>query len=113
MTTTALADGRLAFYLTGKFGEDWKLTASADTREESVEDMFTNFLDKSPDSLFRRIDPDYHYPTYGDDGTVDETAPTQGKFYAKLSKDESHLLWDSLRRFWSSPQLKILACQVW
>ena len=27
------ADGRLAFYVNGKFGEDWKLTASADTRE--------------------------------------------------------------------------------
>jgi hypothetical protein len=54
----SVADGRLAFYVTGKFGEDWKLTASADTREEPVEDLFSNFLDKSPDSLFRRIDPD-------------------------------------------------------
>ena len=49
-----------------------------------VEDLFSNFLDKSPDALFRRIDPDYHYPTFGDDGTVDETAPTLGKFYVKL-----------------------------
>ena len=59
--------------------------------------MFTNFLDKSPDSLFRRIDPDYHYPTFGDDGTVDEMAPTQGKFYAKLAKDESHALWGNFK----------------
>ena len=44
------ADGRLAFYLNGKFGEDWKLTASADTREGSVEDLFSNFLDKSPEA---------------------------------------------------------------
>ena len=93
----ALADGRLAFYVTGKFGEGWKLTASADTREQSVEDMFTNFLDKSPDELFRRIDPDYFYPTYGDDGTVDETAPTQGKFFAKLSKDDSYALWGNFK----------------
>jgi hypothetical protein len=28
-------------------------------------------MDKSPESLFRRIDPDYYYPTYGDDGTVE------------------------------------------
>ena len=40
----------------------WRLTASADTREGPVKDLFSNFLDKSPDSLFRRIDPDYHYP---------------------------------------------------
>ena len=87
------ADGRLAFYLDGKFGDDWKLTASADTREEPLEDLFSNFLDKSPEALFRRIDPDYHYPTFGDDGTVEETAPTSGKFYAKLSRRESHALW--------------------
>ena len=89
------ADGRLAFYLNGKFGEDWKLTASADTREGSVEDLFDNFLDKSPEHLFRRIDPDYHYPTFGDDGTVEQGAPTSGKFYVKLSKAESHALWGS------------------
>ena len=87
------AEGRLAFFLTGKFGEDWGLTASADTREGSIDELFTNFLDKSPESLFRRIDPDYHYPTFGDDGTVQELAPTLGKFYVKLSKDESHLMW--------------------
>jgi flagellar motor protein MotB len=91
------ADGRLAFYVNGKFGEGWKLTASADTREEPVQDLFTNFLDKSPDALFRRIDPDYHYPTFGDDGTVDEMAPTQGKFFAKLQKDESHAMWGNFK----------------
>jgi flagellar motor protein MotB len=91
------ADGRLAFYLNGKFGEDWKLTASADTREGSVEDLFDNFLDKSPEALFRRIDPDYHYPTFGDDGTVEQGAPTSGKFYVKLSKAESHALWGSFK----------------
>ncbi|MDH5567747.1 MAG: OmpA family protein, partial [Myxococcales bacterium] len=90
-------DGRLAFYLNGKFGEDWKLTASADTREEPVEDLFSNFLDKSPDALLRRIDPDYTTPTFGDDSSVEETAPTLGKFYLKLSKDESHALWGNFK----------------
>ncbi|MBW2724968.1 MAG: OmpA family protein, partial [Deltaproteobacteria bacterium] len=91
--TDSWADGRLAFYLTGKFAEDWKLTASADTREDSIEDLFSNFMDKSPESLFRRIDPDYHYPTFGDDGTVEEMAPTLGKFFVKVNKKESHALW--------------------
>ncbi len=93
----SFADGRLAFYVTGKFAEDWKLTASADTREDEVTDLFSNFLDKSPDSLFRRIDPDYHYPTFGDDSTVEETAPTSGKMYLKLSKDENHALWGNFK----------------
>jgi len=87
------ADGRLAFFVSGEFGEDWRLTASADTGEQAIGDMFTNFLDKSPDSLLRRIDPDYYYPTFGDDGTVEELAPTMGKFYVRLSRHENHALW--------------------
>ena len=62
-----------------------------------MKDLFSNFLDKSPDSLFRRIDPDYHYPTFGDDGTVEETAPTLGKFFVKLSKDENHAMWGNFK----------------
>jgi len=90
-------DGRLAFYVNGKFGDHWKLTASADTNEGPIEDLFSNLLDKSPDSLFRRIDPDYHYPTFGDDATVDEMAPTMGKFYVKLSQHENYGLWGNFK----------------
>jgi hypothetical protein len=59
----------------------------------AVKDIFSNFLDKSPDSLFRRIDPDYHYPTFGDDSVVEEMAPTLGKFYVKASRAENYGLW--------------------
>jgi flagellar motor protein MotB len=90
-------DGRLAFYVNGRWGEDWKLRASADTREGSVSQLFSNFLDKSPESLLRRIDPDYYYPTFGDDGTVEETAPTLGKFFVKLSQRANHALWGNFK----------------
>ena len=90
-------DGRLAFFVNGKFGEHWKLTASADTREGPVEDLFSNFLDKSPESLFRRIDPDNHYPTFGDDGVVEEAAPTLGKLYVKLSQGENYGMWGNFK----------------
>jgi flagellar motor protein MotB len=90
-------DGRLAFYLNGKLSQHWRLTASADTREGPVEDLFSNFLDKSPDSLFRRIDPDYHYPTFGDDGVVEEMAPTLGKFYVKASRGENYGMWGNFK----------------
>ena len=89
----SFANGRLAFFTQGRWGEDWRLTASADTREGPVEDLFTNFLDKSPQALFRRLDPDYHMPTFGDDGSIDQMAPTLGKFYVKLEKGDDHLLW--------------------
>jgi flagellar motor protein MotB len=90
-------DGRLAFYTNGKFGEGWGLTASADTLEGPVQDLFSNFMDKSPDALFRRVDPQYFYPTYGDDSTVEEGAPTLGKFYMKLKKNESYGLWGNFK----------------
>lgn len=86
-------DGRLAFYTNGKFGNNWQLTASADTLEGPVNSLFSNFMQKSPDALFRRIEPDYYYPTYGDDSTTEEGAPTLGKFYVKLKKDEHYGIW--------------------
>ncbi len=89
--------GRLAFYTKGKFGNGWGLTASADTREGPLDEIFSNFLDKSPESLFRRFDPDYHYPTFGDDSTVVEDAPTSGKFYVKLNKEENYGLWGNFK----------------
>jgi uncharacterized repeat protein (TIGR01451 family) len=90
-------EGRLAFYTKGKFENGWSLTASADTREAPLDELFSNFLDKSPEALFRRIDPDYHYPTYGDDSTVTQDAPTYGKFYVKMKKEETYGLWGNFK----------------
>jgi len=90
-------DGRLAFYLNGKVSQNWHLTASADTREGPVKDLFSNFLDKSPDSLFRRIDPAYYYPSFGDNGVVEEMAPTLGKFYVKASNGQNYGMWGNFR----------------
>ena len=85
--------GRLAFYSNGIFDNGWSLTASADTREGPLGDIFSNFLEKTPEALFRRMDPDAHYPTFGDDSTVVEDAPTSGKFYVKAKKDKTYGLW--------------------
>ncbi len=86
-------DGRLAFYTNGEFGDDWELVSSADTQEGPVDELFTNFVEKDPKALFRRIDPDLAYPTFADDSTVWENAPTSGKFYMKLRKQENFGLW--------------------
>ncbi|MDP1634369.1 MAG: OmpA family protein, partial [Gallionellaceae bacterium] len=98
-------DGRLAFYTKGKFGDDWQLTASADTREGPLKDIFSNFMNKAPDAMFRRIDPDYYYPSYGDDSTVEEGAPTLGKLYVKLKKAENHILWGNFKVGYSGSSL--------
>jgi flagellar motor protein MotB len=90
-------DGRLAFFVNGKFSEHWKLTAGADTREGPLEDIFSNFMDKSPDALFRRIDPDYYYPTFGDDSTVEEMAPSMGKFYVRMARGDDFGQWGNFK----------------
>jgi flagellar motor protein MotB len=90
-------DGRLAFYLNGKVSQNWHLTASADTREGPMKDLFSNFLDKQPDSLFRRINPDYYYPSFGDDSVVEETAPTLGKFFVKASRGPDYGMWGNFK----------------
>ncbi|MGB3212033.1 MAG: OmpA family protein [Desulforhopalus sp.] len=89
--------GRLAFYTKGKLDNGWSLTASADTREGTIDELFSNFMDKSTDAQFRRMDPDRHYPTFGDDSTVVEDAPTKGKFYVKMEKNETYGLWGNFK----------------
>ncbi|WP_444893370.1 OmpA family protein [Microbulbifer sp. TRSA001] len=98
-------DGRLAFYTNGGFGEGWRLSASADTEEGPVDDLFSNFMEKSPDALFRRMDSDLYYPTFGDDSTVVEDAPTSGKFYVKLSKYDDYGLWGNFKANFADNEL--------
>jgi hypothetical protein len=90
------ADGRLAYFTKGKFGSGWELTSSADSLEGPVRDIFSN-SNRTPDALFRNINPQYFYPTYGDDSTVEEGAPTMGKFYLKMMKDDNYALWGNYK----------------
>jgi len=90
-------DGRLAFYTKGEFSTGIKLTASADTREGPVNNLFSNFVEKTPDAVFRRLDSDYAYPTFGDDSTLAQDAPTSGKFYIKAERDRDYALWGNFK----------------
>ena len=90
-------DGRLAFFVNGKFGDHWRVMASADTREGSISDIFSGFMDKSPDALFRRIDEKYYYPTFGDDSAVAQMAPTMGKFFVRVSQEDNYGQWGNFK----------------
>lgn len=91
------ADGRVAYYLKGKIQGKWLLTSSADTREQPLEYLFSNFEKKDPQSLLKRIDPNAYYPVYGDDSTLAEDAPTSGKFYVRLERGDSHVMWGNFQ----------------
>lgn len=98
-------DGRLAFYFKGQVTEDWRITASADTGEQPLEDLFDNFDEKDPRSLLRRLDPDQHYPVYGDDSTIIEDAPTYGRFYVRAERDNALAEWGNFQTHLASSEL--------
>ncbi|MCE1225102.1 MAG: OmpA family protein [Geobacteraceae bacterium] len=98
-------DGRGAFYLKGLIKGEYLLTAAADTGEQPVEDLFRNFTSKDPRYLLRRIDADRYYPVYGDDSTLVEDAPTYGKFYVRLERGDSQIMWGNFQTQWTGTEL--------
>jgi hypothetical protein len=84
--------GRAAFYAKGVVGDDTRITASVDTGETLVKDLFSNLDRKDPRQLLRRLNRDQYYPTYGDNSTLVEDAPTQGRFYLRVNKDDSQFV---------------------
>jgi hypothetical protein len=90
-------EGRLAFYLKGKIRGRVLLTASADTGSKDVRALFNNLDEKDPRSLLKRIDPDDYYPVYGDDSTSINDAPTNGRLYVRLERDDSHAMWGTFK----------------
>jgi len=74
------SEGRFAFYFKGTLLEKFKITSSLDTKRDE-------------DKLFRNLDDEKYYPTYGDDSTILEDTPTQGNFYFKAEWDKSNLLY--------------------
>jgi hypothetical protein len=84
--------GRAAFYSKGLIGRDVKVAAALDTGEALVADLFSNLDRKDPRQLLRRLRTTQYYPTYGDDSTLSEDAPTQGRFYLRVQKQASQLV---------------------
>ncbi|MEM7288795.1 MAG: TonB-dependent receptor [Pseudomonadota bacterium] len=89
--------GRLAFYLKGKVKGETLITAALDTTEEDLDDILRNLDDKDPRRLLRNLDPDDFYPVYGDDSTTVEDAPTSGKFYVRVERGQSHVMWGNFK----------------
>jgi len=86
-------NGRGALYLKGRVNGNYHVTGAIDTGEDRLKDIFRNLDDKDPRQLLRRLDGDRFYPVYGDDSTIVEDAPTQGRFFLRVEKDDSHVMW--------------------
>ncbi len=90
-------NGRAAFYFKGLIKGEYLLTASADTKDQPLRSIFSNLDAKDPRYLLRSLDPNRYYPVYGDDSTLVEDAPTRGKFYVRLEKGDSSILWGNFK----------------
>jgi len=90
-------DGHVAFYYKGLIKGEWLLTAAADSQDQPLRNLFSNFASKNSQDLLQRIDPSRYYPVYGDDSTTVQDAPTSGKFYVRLDKGESSVLWGNFQ----------------
>ena len=99
------ARGRLAFYLKGHVRGDVLITAAADTGEGELRSLFRDLDARHARDLLRRLDPDEYYPVYGDDSTLVEDAPTSGKFYVRVERGDSHVMWGNARTKLSGTKL--------
>lgn len=89
--------GRLAGYAKGHTAGGYTVTAALDTREGELDKLFTGLDEKQPNRVLSRIAPDDVYPTFGDDSTSFEGAPTSGKIFLKVEKGNSSLTWGDFK----------------
>ena len=85
--------GRLAFYVRGVVNGITRITIAVDSGEGELNELFDDILTKDPRDVLDRVDPDTFYPTYGDDSTIVEDAPTSGKVFIRVEQNDSYLMW--------------------
>ena len=73
--------GRAAFFLKGKVKGDYLLTMAYDSDKDTQE------------RLFRDIQPDRFYPVYGDASVRGFDAQSTGRFFVRIDKNRSYLLY--------------------
>lgn len=85
--------GRFQYYVDGKTANGVEITSSLDTGEEELGDIIRRLDEKDPRSVLERIDPEDSFPTFGDDSEIYDNTPTSGRFYLRVQKDNSYVLW--------------------
>jgi len=91
------ADGRLAFYAKGKTQRGYTITGSVDTGEGELKDVFRRLDDKDPRKVIQRLDPEDGYPTFGDDSSAFDDAPTSGRVYLRVEHGGSRFTWGDFK----------------
>lgn len=89
--------GRIGGFMQGVYADGTKVTASVDTQEEELRDLFSNFGRKNPNNVLRGIKDEDVWVTTGDDSRSEDLAPTSGKLYLKVEKDGNQLVWGDFK----------------
>ena len=100
-------DGRLAFFLKGHIQGKYLITAQMDTEEQELKHLFDDMDRGDTTKLFNRIDPDRHYPVYGDDSRVIRDVDTSGKFYVRVDWDRSNAVWGNFNSSFTGTELSL------
>lgn len=86
-------EGRLSFFVDGRRASGTKITASLDTGEDDLDEIFRRLDERDPVNTLRRIDPNDLFPTFGDDSILEEAAPTSGRFFLRVERDGNFFQW--------------------
>ncbi|WEF25173.1 hypothetical protein [Paracoccus sp. S3-43] len=89
--------GRVAGFAQGVLADGTRVTASVDTRDTELRDMFRHVTRRFPDQVLRQIEDREVWVTTGDDSTVENLAPTSGRLFLRLETDQSHTMWGDFR----------------
>ncbi|WP_283180048.1 hypothetical protein [Gemmobacter sp. 24YEA27] len=89
--------GRIAGFAQGTLANGTRITASVDTQEDELRDLFSNFGRKNPDQTLREMKSEDVFNTFGDDSVMTELAPSSGKFFLRAERDGSHLQWGDFK----------------
>ncbi|MFC1609333.1 hypothetical protein ACFL6C_00105 [Myxococcota bacterium] len=104
--------GTAAFFYRGFLEGGYTLTAGADARADDVlfvRDKKTGrrklrslggigarLLAHDPRRVFRDLDPEDYYPTYGDGSQTVDERESGGRFFLRVQKDDSYLKWGGI-----------------
>jgi hypothetical protein len=105
-----VAAGRIAGYWRGSryLGEQQRQlrwTLQMDSTKDELSRLGDNLTREDPRRLFRTLDSDRYYPTYGDDSTTILETDSQGAFFGRIELDDSYAGWGNFNANFTDTEL--------
>lgn len=91
------SQGHVAGFAEGVTQDGTRITLSIDTQETEIRDLFDSLSGYDPKRKLLEIDPNQPFLTYGDDSELEYLAPTSGKLFIKVEKNNSFAQWGDFK----------------